>query len=728
MSDVSSVDQADAVDLMVEHREVGPPAAFSWSELLRFAGVGVVALALAVSGVAAGAIVSGWFTVHVEAASQHPVAIALLTTVATYAVLYRAIPWARLIGPLAPVAVDIDIDQALDEPGDVDLPRTGLAGLSAMRWRLTLGATSIATALVVHHNVLGHFSSQTIGDQGDREWYVYISWKIGEAFRHGTSPFHLTGLSAPFGYDVLRGDGFLPTFFGGFVNLFIGPTASYNLLLMVSTVLAVVAGLYLARRITPHRSVQLVTALAIATAPVMFVRFQGHLSLCFAFPLTLVVAEAVEIGRRGGRVRVVRLVIWLLLGFGSSIYFLLIAVGVLGVAVMLRCLSDVPERKAVLVRSVVALGVVGVLIAPIILQRIEFTNAELDGGSFFDSTFATDGIAYNADVLAEGLPTYPTLVNLPGTHKFLRNIVGDSGEGNFSFPGLLLITLGIGGLVALRTRGTMAVLISAGCLWVLTLGPVADVYGLGTVGLPGTDAPVQWLPFKLLGHLPMLSGLRAPGRLSLGLPPLLGVGLAFALHQCIVNSAAAGRLVSRRAGASMLAVAAVLVFNVPTFRTSPPAINSDAAATMLRSLKTLPGRVGRVAPVPSCQGVLVGTESSLQIWHGLESVGCQGQYLALPFASEMKAYRESPDLASLRCDPNILGYVQTGFPADHHTLSPDLADLRVGLGIRFLIINKGFLPTCPGVEAAVQTLRDRYTVIPGDDQWEAIDLDSPVAS
>ena len=106
-------------------------------------------------------------------------------------------------------------------------------------------------------------------------------------------------------------------------------------------------------------------------------------------------------------------------------------------------------------RVLVALGVVGVLIAPIIWQRIEFTSAELDAGSFFDSTFSTDGIAYNADVLSEGIPTYPTLINLPGTEKFERNIIAGSGEGNLSFPGVLLITLGLGGLVALHRRGTL---------------------------------------------------------------------------------------------------------------------------------------------------------------------------------------------------------------------------------------------------------------------------------
>ena len=40
----------------------------------------------------------------------------------------------------------------------------------------------------------------------------------------------------------------------------------------------------------------------------------------------------------------------------------------------------------------------------------------------FDSTFSTDGIAYNADVLSEGIPTYPTLINLPVTQADTEGI------------------------------------------------------------------------------------------------------------------------------------------------------------------------------------------------------------------------------------------------------------------------------------------------------------------
>ena len=595
-----------------------------------------------------------------------------------------------------------------------------------MRWRLTIAAISLSAALVIQRSVLGNFNSRMVGAPGDREWYVYISWKIGEALRHGVSPFHLTGLSAPYGYNVLVGDGFLPPFVGGFLNLIFGPIASYNLLLMASTVLGVVSGLYLARRITPYRSAQLITALAVASAPVLFPRFQGHLSLCFTFPIILAVAEALEIGRRNGRVHVVRIVIWLFLAFGSTVYFFIISVGVLGAAVLYRCLRDRPDRRKVLVQFAISLAVVGVLIAPFIYQRLQFTSAELDAGSFFDSTFATDGIVYNADVLSIGLPTYPTLVDMPGTVRFQRNIVPPSGEGNFSFPGVLLVTLGVGGLLALRRRETLPVLVAAGVLWILTLGPVADVYGQNTVGVP--ENRVQWLPFKVLGELPFLSGLRAPGRLSLGLPPLLAVGLALALHQCFVR---------RREVETAVAEAHRAVTGD---RRRPSGLQRAHAS---RRRRRLPERIRRrrcCGPSASCPGVSVGsprcrrarvrTSGSNRAWRsGTASTpsAVKEPFLALPFASEMKAYRDSPDLAALRCEPDILGYVFTGFPREWTTLTDDLADLRVDLGIRFLIVDKAYLPLCPGVDSVVQRLRQRYEVIPGDAQWEAIDLDSPTS-
>ncbi len=715
-------------------------AAFDWRTTARFATAGVIVVVAAVISFGAGALCADWMVANIDVAKQFPVLASLMCTAASFVVVLRAVPWRRVLvvdPPGAPVT--IDPDSGPDEPGDHPDVTAGvgaadpaaddgptasnrrLAALSRSGWAGTVVAISGVMTALIHRDVLGRFSTRTIGTSGDREWYVFLSWKIGNALADGSSPFQLTGIVAPHGYSVLVGDGFFPPMVGGLLNLVMGPIAAYNLLLMLGTFLAIVAGVVLARRITAIRWIQLVTAVAIASAPVAYVRYEGHLSLCFAFPITLAVAEAVDIAR-GRPLRIARVSAWLLLAFGSSIYFLLIAGGVTAVAVVVRWFQSKDDRRQLVLRAGAALAITLAVIAPFIVERMRFTNAELDAGSNFDSTFATDGAAYNADVLSIALPTYPTAVELPGTERFQRNIVAPSGEGNYSFPGLLLVVLGIGGLVAGRRRERIPIAIAAIGLWVMTLGPVLDVYGSATVIDPVTQGRIQWMPFKLLGQLPLMSGLRAPGRLSLGLPPMLGVGLAMALDRSVVLRRSRPA-VSSRPGVALALAGAVLVLNVPSFTTTRPTVETTAGEAMLRSLAERPGRAGRVAPVPSCEGNLVGTDSSLQIWHGLEQVGCQGPYLALPFASEMADYRSSPDLAALRCQPNVLGYVQTAFPNDFDDISNDLAGLRDGLGVRYLVIDKQYLPQCPRVAEVVASLRSAYTVLPGDERWEAIDLD-----
>ncbi len=681
--------------------------------------VGVSGLLLMSAGICTGAIVAGWLVDNVEIARQHPVIVALGATAISFLVLVRAFPWTRLLGPLDGSRVTYSVEEFEERS------RSRLDGLSRSRWMAVVGIVAVLIALVLFHNTYAHFATDSLGQQGDREWYVYLSWKIGQAIRSGSSIIHLHGMTSPYGYNLLVGDGSLPPVMGGAINVLFGPIVAYNLLLMSATVLGVISGVYLASKLTSRRSIQLVTAIAIATAPVLFVRLQGHLSLTFAYPVTLCVAEAIEIARRDGRVNVRRVACWMFLAFGSSIYLLLISAATLLVAATYRCLRDPRNRVTVAKRFGTAMLIVGILLAPFMFERLRFASAETRAGSFAERSFVIEGETYNADVLSLSLPTFPTLINLPETQRFSRNIVGNSGEGNFSFPGILLLLLGVGGLVAVRRRELKPILYAAIGLWVLTLGPVADVYGSSTLVDPITKARVQWLPFQLLGKLPLLSGLRAPGRLSLGLPAMLGAGLAAALNECAIRKPTWRWKDSRVATPLMITASALLLFNVPTFRPTPVGVSSVAAKQMLTSLKILPGRPGSVLPVPSCQGELTGLEASLQIWHRLDLVGCEGPYLALPFASQMGLYRDSSDLASLRCQPNILGYVQTSFPANHAALSVGLSELRYTFDVRFLLINRSYLVNCPQVQRIVHDLERVYRVIPGDDQWETIDIDSP---
>ena len=101
MTDGSSVSELEPLEEGVHPEEPDAPVemAFSWSTLLRLVLVGVVSRSSSRSRASQiGAIVAGWITGHVEVASTHPVPVALLTTVAAYVVVIRAVPWRRLLG------------------------------------------------------------------------------------------------------------------------------------------------------------------------------------------------------------------------------------------------------------------------------------------------------------------------------------------------------------------------------------------------------------------------------------------------------------------------------------------------------------------------------------------------------------------------------------------------------------------------------------------------------
>ena len=510
-----------------------------------------------------------------------------------------------------------------------------LESMQRWKWWLLCAAASVLTALALHHNNLVHLSSKAIGTEGDRDWYVFLAWKMGQALRAGTSPFSLEGLTSPHGFNVFVTDGFLPPLTGGFLNLLLSPVLAYNVLLIASTAIGVAAGIYLATEISSVHAVRLITGVAIATTPVLFIRFHGHFTMPFVFPVTLVIAETVHLVRSSS-LRWIRLTIWLFLAFGSTAYYLLISLGVLLVGLVVVTLHDRSVLRTAIPRLAISMCILGLAMSPFLIQRSRLTQRELDGGSTLDQTLVSDGEYYNADVLAEALPTYPTWLSLPFQARFEHNVVYVSGEGNYSFPGLLLATVGVGGLVASRRREVRAVLAAAMGLWVFTLGPVADVFGGATMISPAAGR-IHWLPFEALHHINALSTLRAPGRLSLGIPPMLGVGSRS-------RSTPAFRARSReatwqRATLPLVALVAVaLATNVPNLPAARMPGTSPGSQAMLTSLGDRPGDVGRVLYVPSCAANFVGVESSLQIWHGLDMVGCDGPYLALPFASEMSDY------------------------------------------------------------------------------------------
>ncbi len=698
-----------------------------WSALARFALAGATAVFVAVASIALGSVIADWLITHLGFAKSHPAVSALAATTFIAAVLVRSLPWRFLWG----FGGDVESQDPAPPDARVATPTAAsrIDGLGRWQWGLCVLASAVIVVVLLHRQVFPHLGSKTMGGEGDREWYTFLAWKIGDAFRQGTSPFHLSGIVSPHGFNILLSDGFLPPLLGGVINLLVSPfttadsgaVLSYNVMLMLSTGLSFWSGTYLAGQITTRRVVKLLVGLALATAPVIYFRFLGHLSASFNFPVALVTAEAIHIARRGAPVRWIRLSAFLLIAFGCTAYYFIIAAGLVVVATIWRCVGDRVDARNVVRGVVMTFLVVGVVLLPLLIQRSNFTSAELAAGSQFRSALRVDAEAYNADVLSVALPTFRTALNWPGTERLERKIVVGSREGNSSFPGLVLLVLGVGGLVVGHRREFGPILFCALVVWIATLGPVADVLGIATLQGPPGAARVHWMPFEVLKNVPVLSSLRAPGRLSLGLPALLAAGCAYALDSIFARSRPVPT--GSRFGHAALTgiVLLAMVPNIPTFTPTPLAFAQPVRA-LLSSLDDQPGHIGRVLPVPSCVGVTSGTEAIENLWTDLPTVGCQGQYLALPFASEMQDYVTSADLAALRCSSEYIGYVATSFPPNFREISPDLTALRTDFGVRFLVVDATTAAQCVGLPELIATLAQTYLVLPGDHRWSVIDL------
>jgi hypothetical protein len=703
---VATIESGDSVVTANDDDGHGTAASGALSSLVAIVGAGLGGVAALVGGIAIGSIFSGWLIEHVPTTSAHPVVTSLFCTGAITWLLARSVPWARLRRRVAPAfATDAE-------------PSAGSSG-SSRAWLAIQVIVAVAVTLVIHHQVLGSLASKTPGFIGDRDWYVFVSWKTAQLLKAGHSPFRMMSITKPYGYDVLLGDGFLPPLVGSPLYLFLPPYAAYNILLMLATISGFLSGSRLAGLFTKSKAAQLITAAAICTAPVIHFRYLGHLSMAFVFPVTLVIAEVVLL-MRSGKLRPVRMTGLLLICFGCTAYYFLSAVAVVGLAVIILLIRR--RVTLALLRSLAAVVVVlGLCLAPFLLARGRFLSQEVAAGSTFQSGLDIESSTFNSDVLSVVLPTFPAEVDLPGATKVAQHVIAYSGEGNYAFPGILLLVAGAAGLLLSRAAGARVAGLSVCALWVISLGPIADVYGINTSN--STKGTYAWLPYRFARTLPFLSGLRAPGRFSLVLPPLLGVGLALSL-QAFVRASGKSQAGVRSRRVLFTVAAATLVFNVPLLPLAGMAVPSASGRQTLADFSKRPGRVGAVMTVPACAGA-PGVEVVTQIWHGLDMVGCQGPFLGLPFASGMRAYRDSEDFIALSCLRASFVYGPLAPGMATAAISVDLHSLRETLDVRYLLIDSLQLKQCPEAAAELAKVEKRFSSTPVDERFYVVDLDQP---
>lgn len=540
-------------------------------------------------------------------------------------------------------------------------------------------AAFVLGALVMIAPASAHLTTQYAGYEDSHYWF-WMSWRTGQALRHGQSFWHFADVIWPYGLDIRAADGLLPTIVGGMWSAIVpNPVLAYNLAIVTALVSTGLAGRWLAARVTAERWIQLAVGLALMTATLTSVRVNMHYNLLFTFPAVVLVGRAIDVAA-GGRVRPVRDGLLLALAYVSSGYFLVYgAIAVMMMVAFAPRSSHGPRpasgsrtasahRTAHLGPTALAVLVAASVLSPLLIAKLRLEHDESRSGA---KALSSESVDYSADAFSLLQPP-PDTFALPGP-VIARDAYASYAQEATTFPGVILLA-GLIGIVALPGRLRRPLLLTTFGLWLLSLGPRLSVNDMMPV-----DG--DWLPTSLLLHLPGMRGVRAPNRAAFLILPIAAVALAVCLER--------GRSLlapHRRRVIIAMAVMMLVGLRIPVSMAPGSPASSEVRAAM-RAWAASDAQ-GAVLILPDqCTFTLHNTR--LQIDLRRPFVGCQGFSAALPFASGMPAYRASDAWASLRCLPPWLG--RTLFLPEFAGLRPNsdaVLGLREQLGVGLVVFDR----------------------------------------
>lgn len=553
-------------------------------------------------------------------------------------------------------------------------------------WWALSGA--IATVWLTFSTIIGDLGDRYYGP-GDADQNIWFGWRFSQSFRDGTFfPTHFDGVVAPVGFDLLGIDGYLPVWVAGWVNLVASPIVAYNVVLVMICLANYWSLRLLVARVTARPALVALSAMLGAVAPSIVTRQTGHIQLFSVFVLALVVNEVYRVvDDPQHRVRPVVLGGLVALAYVTSFYFFAMAVGFIGLIIVLH----VGIKADVVRRTAIAAGVAGVLIAPFVLTRVRLARAEnlaiTDAeeqlrSSFFDSSAQI----FSADVLGFVTTSRSTLVSdsMPRLHELLN-----TGE-SLVLPGFaILIALAVLPWVDHRFRRSLVAVTVATVI--MSLGPRLLLAG-GHLKPFGDNG---YLPYELVNNIWGLEALRAPGRFALALPIVGAMAFAIVAERWLER----GRPLVQILAATLVTLVLVVV------ATPVNSAIGGLSSADLRAVAELGSNNDAVLMVPAdCKGSEV-RQLHLQIDMQQPMVGCAGQYLSLPWFSELHVYESSDGLAQLRCTPTELGWFIRRSAPEPANFVADVAAMRATFGVRFLVIEKPYLhqPGCETLAAQVDT-------------------------
>jgi len=393
-------------------------------------------------------------------------------------------------------------------------------------WRLhgpALAGFVVLTA-VMFWPVVGHLRTRILSDGGDGAAYLWNLWSLPHALLGGHNPFDTKDMFFPVGaHTAFNTNMPLLCVLSLPLQKLLGLGLAANLLQMSGVVLSGFAAYLLAEHVTGNRPAAFVAGTAFTFAPYRFLH-ASHYDLTHLEFLPFGILALLLLYERSTRRRA--LIFGAVVGatFLTNLYyfvFLLIACGVVAAWRWRQTL-----RRDMAVRLAQAGAVAAVVATPLVIPmaRELFVYHSLDPVRNWAG--AND---YSANLLSWVTPS--TAQRVWGSTFTRVNFRWTGGE-RLAFPGFTIMLLAAVGVFR-GVRGRRAMWIALSVVFVvLSFGPflhVTDNQGGRFVryGIRYT----YWMPYQLLHAIPVVNGVRVPGRFSvvgiLALDVLAAVGLAW---------------------------------------------------------------------------------------------------------------------------------------------------------------------------------------------------------
>jgi hypothetical protein len=384
-------------------------------------------------------------------------------------------------------------------------------------WGWVLIFYTAMAAVTIGRHILGNPRTvcACVGTEDPAAYMWGLSW-WPHAIAHGLNPFYTHLLWSPTGVNVAQA-AMIPTaaIFVSPVTELAGPIASYNLLSILSPVLAGMTAYLLCRRIVRRELPAVVGGYLFGFSAYDFGQLTGHLNLTLIFLIPVMVHLALRRVDRelSGRSYIIWMALVILLQAGLSTELLAECV-VFGGIVLVSARFLVPQGKRSRIDGLIGETVGAGLIALLV------------GSPFFYYALFSGGIPMGSpeywDVYAQDLlnPLFPTYATWLGHNDFFSLSSSYVGGGVTGADGYLSIPIIIGFLSWVfgeRRRRTLVGLVSigAGVSFLAALGAHLHIAGHQTVTLP----------FNWVSNLPLLRSI-LPSRIALFTSLAVAIGVA----------------------------------------------------------------------------------------------------------------------------------------------------------------------------------------------------------